>query len=379
MFIVGSPRWERFHVCRKIAIMSYETPTTNYGIPTNANIPVPLAPSLSKMEPEQVRRLAMFQAMRWLEQQQPECPRIGFSHTVRDEKFRIRQTPAMSFAPTAIETWDDRGDGIPEIAQRSFGLLGPSGPLPAHWTELVRNRTRHANDAVLQDFFDIFHHRMACLFYRAWSSARPAVQFDRPSDDRFMDYFGSLFGQAGAVARGRDSWDDRSKRYFTGHLASQHKNAEGLASILQETINAPVVVHSFALRWLSIEPEDRLSLSSGSPPQLGRSALLGSRFPDRTSAIECEVGPLPYERFQQLVPGSPKLAPLVAIHHHYAGPSIDSKLRFVLSANQIPRPQLGKLGTLGCNTWLCSRPSNVDRNDACISIPGSCSKLAGVP
>ena len=132
MFIVGSPRWERFHVCRKIAIMSYETPTANYGIPTNANIPVPLAPSLSKMEPEQVRRLAMFQAMRWLEQQQPECPRIGFSHTVRDEKFRIRQTPAMSFAPTAIETWNDRGDGIPEIAQRSFGLLGPSGPLPAH-------------------------------------------------------------------------------------------------------------------------------------------------------------------------------------------------------------------------------------------------------
>ena len=357
--------------------MSQTIPTGNHAFPTNLASPMHPASPLPKMEPEQVRRLALFQALRWLEQQQPDCPRIGCSHTIREEKFRLRQTPAMSFAPTAIETWKDRGDGIPVIEQRSFGMLGPSGPLPAHWTELVRNRSRHANDSVLQDFLDLFHHRMACSFYRAWSSARPAVQFDRSNDDRFMDYFGSLFGQAGDVAKGRDAWDDQSKRYVTGHLASQFKSAEGLASILQIAINTPVVVHSFDLRWLSIEPEDRLRLNTCSPPQLGRSALLGSRFPDRTSAIECEIGPLSYERFQQIAPGQPELEPLVAIHRHYAGPSIDSKLRLVLSADQIPRPQLGTIGTLGRNTWLCSRPSTVDRKDACIAIPASSSLQIG--
>ena len=33
-----------------------------------------------------------------------------------------------------------------------------------------------------------------CFFYRAWAEARPTVQHDRPDDDRFAVYAGSLAG-----------------------------------------------------------------------------------------------------------------------------------------------------------------------------------------
>ena len=121
-------------------------------------------------------RYSFFQAMRQIETTYSSMPRVGYSSSPSQEPFRIQQPADLAFAPTAIDSVSENLDGKISIEQRFFGLLGPSGPLPLHLTEIVRNRSRHANDSALQSFLDIFHHRMASLFYRAWSSARPAVQ-----------------------------------------------------------------------------------------------------------------------------------------------------------------------------------------------------------
>jgi len=62
---------------------------------------------------------------------------------------------------------------------RLFGLLGPNGPLPIHVTEYARHRLRHAGDATLSRFLDLFNHRFLALFYRAWAQAQPHVNRDR--------------------------------------------------------------------------------------------------------------------------------------------------------------------------------------------------------
>lgn len=314
---------------------------------------------------------SFFQALREVEKAHQKMPRIGNASSPQQEAFRIHQPAHLDFAPTTIDSID-----VPEhesdpvtIYQRFFGMLGPAGPLPIHWTEVVRNRDRHANDDTLQSFLDMFHHRMAALFYRAWSSAHPIVQRDRPCQDRFAIYIGSLAGLGLRSSRTRDAWPDESKQFFAGHLGSIRRNAEGLLSILNSTLSAPVEIKPFSFRWLVLSKSDTSSIghqnqvSSVKTNCLGKTAVLGNRVADRRSQFDIQIGPLSYEQYQQLLPGSPSRLRLQAVLHNYSGKSLDAKISPVLRASDVPKSGLGKSACLGRNAWLLSKPSSTDRID----------------
>ena len=86
------------------------------------------------------------------------------------EKFRLGQTPTLTFAPREIASvsWQQ---GRLHLSLYSLGLWGPNGPLPLHYTELARNRTESRCDPTLTRFTDLFHHRWLTQFYQAWRSA----------------------------------------------------------------------------------------------------------------------------------------------------------------------------------------------------------------
>ena len=49
-------------------------------------------------------------------------------------------------------------------------------------------------DDAFPRFVDIFQRRFLALFYRAWADPRPIAQNDRPAEDRFVTYIGSMIG-----------------------------------------------------------------------------------------------------------------------------------------------------------------------------------------
>lgn len=336
-------------------------------------IPYDLTPILAG----ESHRFSFFQALREIERAHHHLPRIGHAHRPSEEAVRVQQPAALGFAPSTIDQAEEV-DGKWEIQQRFFGLLGPSGPLPLHLTEIIRNRARHANDDALQSFLDLFHHRMGILFYRAWSSARPAVQHDRPQEDRFATYVGALIG----VGQGQgDAWSNHSKVFFAGHLGAMHRHEEGLASILQSSLGVPVSIESFALQWLQLKSDEcsRLGslghskLASRSPTTqpmnaLGQSAVLGQRVPDRQSCIEIVLGPVDFAFFQRLMPEASLRPFLRAVTKHHAGPEIDVRIKVLLRHDQVPQPCLGRMGALGRNAWIQSRPGDRDRDDFQFSL-----------
>ena len=137
----------------------------------------------------------------------------------------------MAFAVSALAGLEHGSRGAPRLLVRFFGLFGPQGPMPLHLTEYVRERRRQHADPTPERFFDIFHHRLLSLFYRAWAQSQPVVQHDRPHDDRYAAWLGSTIGVAG-LAPQHDALPPTARQYQAGLLASRSRHPEGLAKLL---------------------------------------------------------------------------------------------------------------------------------------------------
>jgi len=306
-----------------------------------------------------------FQALRRIEALDPEQPRLGKAVRPAHEPVRISQEVSMAFAPSTLSAFEEQDGGAPpRLEQRFFGLFGPNGPLPLHLTEYARERLRHHDDATLVRFLDLFHHRFAMFFYRAWADARPTVQHDRPDEDRFATYVGCLAGYASRAARGRDSVPDHAKSFFVGHLSKGAKNAEGLASILEGFFKLPARVEQFALGWLELPRDQQTVLGEARPGStLGSGIVVGTRVRDAQSRFRIVLGPMDLDRYHDFLPGERSLTRLVDWVHNYVAFEFDWEAQLVLARDEVPGIRLGREGRLGWTTWLGARPAPTDADD----------------
>lgn len=240
---------------------------------------------------------------------------------------------------------------VPRMEVRFFGLLGPNGPLPLHLTEFAHGRSLNAGDHTLVRFLDIFHHRFLELFYRAWAQAQPTVSLDRPRDDRFSFYTGSLFGLGETSLRERDAVNDFAKLYFSGLLARPVRNRDGLVALLSGFFRLPVSVEEFTGHWMRLQEEDRTRLGRESAT-LGKGAVLGSRVWDCQHKFRIRLGPLDLAQYESFLPGGSALTQLVAWVRQYLCFELEWDVRLILKREQVPKTRLGKFGRLGWTTWL---------------------------
>ncbi len=319
-----------------------------------------------------------FQLLRRIENLDHDLPRIGFAHHAHEESLRIAQAAALDFAPSEVEHLGTDAENRALVRQRFFGLFGPNGPMPLHFTQWVRDRTRHDYDGTLEAFVNLFHHRMATLFYRSWASSHGVVQRDRPREDRFGEKVACLTG--GADTRVDDAERDQ-RRFFCGHFGGAHRNAEGLKQVVASTTGANVTVQSFALRYLRLDEENYTRLARNVPPtvdhssqrfpenrgenraQLGVNTVLGRSTPDRCSGMDVSVGPLDRSEFLRLIPSGEKHPVLKNVIRQYVGIGFDCRVILGLRTNEITPICLGKTGQLGIQSWVGTPPTEIPSGD----------------
>ncbi|HET6235196.1 MAG TPA: type VI secretion system baseplate subunit TssG [Acetobacteraceae bacterium] len=340
------------------------TPSVEAASPVDAVLPGPV-PELYADFAAAPWDWDFYQALRRLEAAHPDRPRIGRSVRPAQDAIRLAQIPTVGFAPATLAGWDGEQDGNPaRLLVHFLGLFGPDGPLPLHLTEYARDRTRNFRDSSFQHFADIFHHRALSLFYRAWANSRPTVSFDRPEDDRFALYVGSLIGLGMDSLRDRDAMPDLTKLHFAGHLACQTRHAEGLSSILSEFFHVPVRVECFVGAWLALPDADRTRL--GQSPRtaaLGHTALLGGRVWSRQHKFRIVIGPLDLIDYRRLLPGGLSFHRLIPIVRNYVGDTLIWDVNLILRREQVPSICLGRQGQLGWTTWLTPRNASTDAAD----------------
>lgn len=327
-------------------------------------------------------RFDFFQALRRIDAQQPERPRLGSARRPQDEPIRLGQAPDLSFAPAALHALRRSAAGpAPRIEVRFFGLFGPNGPLPLHLTEYARERLLHHHDETLARFADLFHHRLLLLFYRAWAQAQATTSLDRPAEDRFADFVGSLIGIGTPALQHRDAVADHAKLHSSGWLVRQVRSAEGLESLLSDWLRRPVQVRPFAGAWMGLQPSERTTLGRrragrrNLTARLGRGAVLGATVWDRQHHFSIAVGPLDHPAFEALLPGGGALPGLVALVEQYVGDEFGWTLELGLRREQIRPARPGRHGRLGWDSWLgrrgASTPSAAAQLDVAARPPAA--------
>lgn len=304
----------------------------------------------------------MFELLRQIQAYNQHQPRLGRALRPRDEGVRVGQAPELNFAPATLHAADLTGP-VPRLMQRPFGLFGPMGPLPLHLTEYVRERSHNHGDTTWARFADLFHHRAALLFFRAWAQSKPVVHRDCPWDDDFARWVSSLAGVGGRSFSDRDHIPDDAKRLHVGWLAKSARSAEGLGKVLAHHLGVRVRIQPYVGHWLTLQDEDRTRLLPTTAPRrnsaLGQSAVLGRRVWDRQSHFRIHIGPLSWQQYQQFMPGHPSRLALRDWVRQYQGLALSYDVSLTLKGEQVPplkmQRQDREVGRLGLSAWLGRR------------------------
>lgn len=303
---------------------------------------------------EKPYRFGFYQTVRRINCFYDDKPLTGQSYKPADDPIRFTQEPYTYFAPSTLaELTLDGPDPYPRLSQRFLGIFGPNGPLPLHLTEYARDRSRHHNDHTFAAFADMFHHRVVSLFYAAWAQSQPVVQFDRPNEDRFSMYVGSLMGLGPSSLQGLDAMHHISKLGFAGHLSSLPRHVSGLVSLIKGYFDVPTQVREFIAHWMKIPADDRVRLGEGGMNgYLGYDTIIGEQVWQRQDKFQVRLGPLSLEMYEAFLPTGRCFEDLVSAVRNYVGIEYLWEVNLILEKEEKPVTCLGKSGALGWTSWL---------------------------
>jgi type VI secretion system protein ImpH len=305
------------------------------------------------------RAFSLFAALRSLEALNKEHPRIGETPSTASEHIRLSQPPYLEFVASELRGAVEEG-GRWHLDQYVFGLFGPNGALPVHLTELAAQRARHFNDPTLRDFINVLQGRLTALFYRAWAQSEPAVQADRPDEDRFARSLAALLGlDSPAVVE-----DDITRFYpmlaRAGLLAGSTRSAEALETLLQDYFRLQITVQPYVPRWLAIPAEERLRLGIHAHCTLGAGATLGAYTRQANHSFELVLGPMSLDGLQHFLPGSSGLIELRTLVRFFTNDEWQWRLRILMRPGRVPGIELGRGAHLGWTSWLGTREGTAD-------------------
>ena len=313
-----------------------------------------------------------FQAVQLLERMYPGLEPVGFFVPPANEVVRFNVHHRLTFPPSEIHSIGWSADAPPLMTVNFLGLTGPSGVLPHFYTLLLVER-RFARDRRLQDFLDLFHHRLLSLYYRAWRKYRVTASFGT-SGYRTTWYLSDLVGIGTASLADRQEVDDRSLLYFAGILALQPRSAVAFEHFLQEYFGVPVELQQFAGAWYDLPPDAQCELidEEDAPRRLGLGAVAGDQIWDHSSRARIRIGPLALARYRDFLPGTRTHRALRALTRFYSGGQIDFDVQLILARDQVPTYELGADGEgqlpLGLCSWAKTGEFEHDPDDAILFL-----------
>jgi type VI secretion system protein ImpH len=298
--------------------------------------------------------------MRRLERQHPEKPRFGDSAARAQEFVALSQNPYLEFPASTIEAASKDENGRLRLVARFLGMFGPQGALPLTTTDEAYAWLRARDDAFPR-FVDIFQARFLALFFRAWADARPIAQNDRPGEDRFRDYVGSVVGLGAAWFKNRDTVHDFVKLEYAGLMASRVKSVSRLRFFLTGLVGSRVEIDEFVGAWLTLDEGERSRLGDARCG-LGTDAMLGASAFTVSDKFRVRVYARDFAHYEQFLPGAPMADQIADAVFAYVGDEYDWDLELAIPAGEIRAARMGLGARLGWTGWMAPNWSKADKH-----------------
>ncbi len=295
-------------------------------------------------------RFDFFAVLRRLERSHPDRPRIGDSAALRDEYVLLGQDPYLEFPASTLSRAEVDAEGRLRILSRFLGFLGPQGALPLATTEEAYAWWL-ARDEAFPRFLDIFNHRFLQLFFRAWADSRPVAQHDRPKDDRFEAYVGSMIGIGSRLYRDLDSVSDLEKLAYAGLAAPQAKSASRLRHMICGIFKVEAEIDQFVGSRLVFEEPERTRLGRRFC-ELGVDALVGGSVFSVQDKIRLRIITRDLAQYERFLPSGEWCEQLADLVSFYNGEQLDWDVELALPAGAAEPIRLAKFGRLGWTSWM---------------------------
>lgn len=250
------------------------------------------------------------------------------------------------------------------LATPLFGLIGPGGSLPRHYTATTGAELRKRSQA-LHAFLDLLARRFTGMWVKAGAKYRPTR--DPAPTERALD---ALIGMGTSGLDRRLAVPGESLRFHAGHLAARTRSAERLRAMLAEEAGSEVEIVEFAGGWLRLPPTEQSRLGQAHS-RLGVDVAAGAQVWDPQARFLIRLGPLDAATFARLLPGRPLFERLCGLTRLFVGPEQDFVINPILAADAVPATRTGAAGgRLGLTSWMGqSRPRTRPAGDAFLQPP----------
>jgi type VI secretion system protein ImpC len=299
-----------------------------------------------------VSQVALFPAIRLLEDELATRSPIGTHHAAADERVHFSHPP--SFALPAGEVLDvvyRRASGVTSVTVKTalLGLVGAESPLPSSMSE----EALFDEDDALAPLYDVLHHRALSLLYCAWKRYTPGASADASHADPYADALLSLVGQDVFSPYGDGSDADAPPATVTDPFV-----ALGLSDFAR---CEPNFLDTSALEQLidRIYPELHARVSRSEPrlvraadedrgclgqqhSTLGVDAPYGASALDPSGVVRIEVGPVDGPTHETLRPGGARYRQLQPLIDEWLASRAVAELDILIQLEEAPALVLGE-------------------------------------
>lgn len=259
------------------------------------------------------------------------------------------------------------GTNAAELVTPTFGLIGPGGVLPRHYTAWVDGEARRRSTA-MHAFLDLLSRRFTGLFVKAGAKHRP-TRNPRQAEQVL----------AAAVGLGTPHLSSalatplQALLHHAGGLSARVRSTERLRGMLSDETGGDVRIIEFTGGWIRLPRAEQSQLPAvghtGRYVQLGVDAALGSQVWDPSARFLVNLGPMSLPSFRALLPGAALHTRLVELTRLMVGLEEEFAFNPILAPGEVPPLRLGGPGTdsaqLGWTSWLTApRPRERAAADA---------------
>jgi len=263
---------------------------------------------------------------------------VGSSRLLREETIRFRHDPSLIFHASDVALMRVAA-GTVDVTSTFLGATGAVSPLASFFTEDVL-RAQGQDGATLSAFYDLFHHRLLALCYRALRRSRLAWSTHVSGSDALT---GRALASAGLWPRRADA--ALSSVAMLGRarvLARRPRSRQALEAALALAFGSLTIrVVDFFPRRVRLDPEQRLRVGRKNH-RLGSETRIGRHMVGQSDLVRLEIGPVDRATFDRLLPGGEDNLRLRKVVDDVTGGLLEVEAEIEIVRGEEPRAALGR-------------------------------------